>query len=488
MINSLLNNSFNYFLPAIILSSATLIVMLLTSYKRHLAITAPIIIASLLLSLFFQFSLSTAPLYENALFTFDRFSAMAASILLLSSSLVSLFLPYWLSSAKEVKEEFYLLLLLATIGSLIVVSANHFASFFLGLELMGISLIPMIAYLSKCRRSLEAGVKYLILSSIASAFILMAIALLYLYSGSLAMNTVSQAVITGFHSADDVDTFSLITAGILLLVGLSFKLSLVPNHLWAADVFEGAPLPTNALLASLSKVSVFIVFLRLFNQQGFLDNLTLVNIIIFMACASMLVGNLLGLLQNNIIRLLAYSSIAHFGYLLITVLALNNLHTPSMITEGAIVYLLAYSVASVGIFTMLMLLPNITTIDNLTGLLWKQPAIASTLILLFLSLAGIPLTLGFMGKFYLAIIAINHQYWLLLSSLFIGSLLGVFYYLRVILAIITPSLTNEKTLSAHSYTLSNKLLHSIGIAAILIIMIGAGILPNTLATFIISHL
>jgi len=460
--------------------------MLIASYKRNLSIVGKLVAIALLASLLIQISLTSAPIYQNALLTFNNLGSMVSSILLLSAFLLSLTLPYWLKSIEDDREEFYLLLLLTTIGSLIVCNANHFASFFLGLELMGVSLVPLIAYRQHCRRSLEAGVKYLILSSVASAFILMSMALLYLYSGNLSLIDLSKTISSGLQSTHDVDVFTLSTAGVLLLLGLSFKLSLVPSHLWAADVFEGAPLPANALLATLSKVSVFIVFLRVFSADGFTQNTALFEILTLIACASMLIGNLLGLFQNNIRRLLAYSSIAHFGYMLIAVLALASINHVSMVIEGTVMYLLAYSVASVGIFSLLMLLPNINKVDDLKGLLWTKPVIASVLIFLFLSMAGIPLTIGFIGKFYLAFIAINNQYWLMLISLFAGSLLGVFYYLRVILALISQD--QPESFVGHEKTISDKLGHGLAIIIIAALIIGLGVLPNTVINTITGSL
>ncbi|MFT4924591.1 MAG: NADH-quinone oxidoreductase subunit N [Phenylobacterium sp.] len=424
-----------HYLPAIVLTVTTLILLLVIALKRKHALAYLICGAGLLFTMLTLFMQIGKPGTSTELFLFDPITPFISLILLIVVCMLWVQLHQWLETLDERKEEYYLLLLLTTLGALIMIASNHFASFFLGLELMSLSLVGLVAYSGHDLKAQEAGVKYLILSAIASALILMGIAILYLQFGTLGFSDLAQAtqlaVLPGWVTS---------TAIVFILGGLFFKLSLVPCHLWVADLFEGAPLPTAALLATVSKLSAFIILWRIFNTGQWHSYEVVADIVAVVAIASMLVGNFLGLLQNNLLRLMAYSSIAHFGYLLIILLLVDTPKTlfisSSFATEATIFYLVAYLFTLIGVFSVLIQLPQIKTQQDLTGLFWHKPSIAITLALLMLSLAGIPLTIGFMGKFYLVVTAVSHQMWWLLSALVIGSVIGLFYYLRVIMQMI----------------------------------------------------
>ena len=463
------------YLPSILIISTALVVMLLAALKRDHQLTSLITTIGLSIALLIQLLQIGKTPYQTDLLLFDGITNLVASLLILAAWLLSLFLYNWLENLEDPKEEYYLLLLLTTQGALIVCASQHFASFFLGLELMSLSLVPMIAYPGKDNQALEAGIKYLVLSAIASAFMLMAIAILYLYSGTLSIPELAATVPTLLNDGNLINSCAII----LLLVGITFKLSLVPCHLWVADVFEGSPLPTAALLATVSKVSLFVVLLRLFMLGEWHNQIALMEVIAVIAAASMLVGNFLALLQKNLLRLLAYSSIAHFGYILLALLAakpamaLASVGTLS--NEAAITYLIAYLTTVMGVFLILMLLPKTDKIHQLTGLFWQQRSRSIVLILLLLSLAGIPLTIGFIGKFYLTLVAVNAQLWWLLAALIIGSVMGLFYYLRVILVIIDQPEANTSTGNISTRTE----LCVMGIVVVLVI--GGGVFPSSVA-------
>jgi NADH-quinone oxidoreductase subunit N len=220
-----------------------------------------------------------------------------------------------------------------------------------------------------------------------------------------------------------------------------------------------------------------------FQRGGWHTHAVIVDIVAAVAIASMLVGNFLGLLQNNLLRLLAYSSIAHFGYLLIILLLAASpttaFLTSTFTTEAMIFYLVAYLFTLVGVFSVLMQMPQIKTQQDLTGLFWHKPTLAITLALLMLSLAGIPLTIGFMGKFYLVMTAVNHQMWWLLSALVIGSVIGLFYYLRVIMMMIKAP-DGESDFSGLTITTNGQLLNYL----IIFLVIGFGTFPAAFSQLI----
>src|SRR5690606_34258368 len=216
----------------------------------------------------------------------------------------------------------------------------------------------------------------------------------------------------------------------MMLIGLAFKLSLVPFHLWTPDVYEGAPAPVAAFLATASKVAVFAVLLRLYQVSPAAAGGWLNELLTLIAIASILFGNLLALLQNNLKRLLGYSSIAHFGYLLVALIASKGLAQ-----EAIGVYLATYVLTSLGAFGVITLMStpysgrDADALYQYRGLFWRRPYLTAVLTVMMLSLAGIPLTAGFIGKFYVIAAGVQSQLWWLLGALILGSAIGVFYYL-----------------------------------------------------------
>ena len=467
-----------YYYPTFILMIAALMILIQLCFKRDHTTSYLISGLSLLMALLVQLYLQNQSNFGDALFIFNAQTSFVSLLLLMVVGLIWAQLYNWLKIIDEQKEEYYLLFLLTTMGGLIMVSSNHFASFFMGLELMSLSFIGLIAYCGHDQKAQEAGIKYLILSAVASAFILMGMALLYLQFGSLSFSDLLQNT-----SAQTLPQWAILAAIIFIFTGLFFKLSLVPCHLWVADLFEGAPLVTAAMLATLSKLAVFIILWRLVTLGHWQQYQLIIDVLSIVAIASMFIGNFLGLLQKNLLRLMAYSSIAHFGYLLIALLLINNnaisFSSQSFNAQTMLFYLVAYLFTLVGVFSIFIQLPKIKTLDDLTGLFWYKPFIAITLMLLMLSLAGIPLTLGFMAKFYLVMAAVSQQLWLVLTVLVISSIIGLFYYLRVIMAMLKAPKDelkfNEINSDGNSLSLN---------VIILFLVIGFGVFPSSLSQFI----
>lgn len=468
-----------HYLPAIVLIVTILALLTAISIKRHHGVAYLLCglgLLGTLLSLFIQLD---KPGLTTTLFLFEPMTPLLSLTLLIVLSMVWVQLYNWLEYLGERKEEYYLLMLLIALGALVMIASNHFASFFLGLELMSLTFVGLVAYSGKAIKAQEAGVKYLILSGISSALILMGLALLYLQSGSLAFADL--APLSGQQSMPDWVTYIGI---VFMFGGMFFKLSLVPCHLWVADLLEGAPLPTAALLSTLSKLASFIILWRIFSSGNWHQFDIVVELVSFVAIASMLVGNFLGLLQNNLLRLMGYSSIAHFGYLLIVLLMVDSpkslFLSKTFPVEAMVFYLVAYLFTLVGIFSVLMQMPKVKTMDDLKGLYWHKPGVAITLGLLMLSLAGIPLTIGFMGKFYLVVSAVNHQLWWLLGALVVGSILGLFYYLRVIMMMIKSHDETDNPFDDIHITVNGKLLNYL----IIFLVVGFGTFPGSFADLV----
>lgn len=435
---------FHALLPLLITSIALIAVMLGIAWKRDHALAFGISVIGLNLALFSVFiAASATPIEVTPLLKIDKFACFYMALVLASTLACVTLIHAYLGNEPGKgypgnREELYLLMLLSAAGGLVLVSAQHLAGLFIGLELLSVPSYGMIAYAFFNKRSLEAGIKYMVLSAAGSAFLLFGMALLYAEAGSLSFNGIAALLTNSTAPA------LIVEVGFgMMLVGLAFKLSLVPFHLWTPDVYEGAPAPVAAFLATASKVAVFAVLLRLYQMSPAASGGWMSDLLSLIAIASILVGNLLALLQNNIKRLLGYSSIAHFGYLLIALIASKGLAT-----EAISVYLMTYVLTTLGAFGVITLMSTPFTgrdadaLYEYRGLFWRRPYLTAVLTVMMLSLAGIPLTAGFIGKFYIIGVGVQSQQWWLLAALVVGSAIGVFYYLRVMvtLFLVEPNL------------------------------------------------
>ncbi|TWC28096.1 NADH dehydrogenase subunit N [Pseudomonas sp. SJZ079] len=424
-------------LPLLITSATILVVMLGIAWRRNHTQSFLLSVVGLNLALLSLIpALQVAPLHITALLTVDRFACFFMALILVAT-LACVTLAHAYLGEKQGKgypgnrEELYLLMLLAAAGGLVLVSAQHLAGLFIGLELLSVPTYGLVAYAFFDKRSLEGGIKYMVLSAAGSAFLLFGMALLYADAGSLSFAGIGAVL------APAALPGPLVQLGMgMMLVGLAFKLSLVPFHLWTPDVYEGAPAPVAAFLATASKVAAFAVLLRLFQISPAAATPALHDLLAIIAVASILFGNLLALLQTNLKRLLGYSSIAHFGYLLVALIASQGLAV-----EAVGVYLATYVLTTLGAFGVITLMStpydgrDCDALYEYRGLFWRRPYLTAVLAVMMLSLAGIPLTAGFIGKFYIIAVGVQAQLWWLLGALVIGSAIGVFYYLRVMVTL-----------------------------------------------------
>jgi NADH-quinone oxidoreductase subunit N len=416
-----------------------------------------------------------SPVQATLLIRMDAYALFYMALLLWAGLAVLGFCYDYFKEREGENEELPLLLLTALLGASVLAGSSHFASFFIGLEILSISLFVLIGYPLNQARPLEAAIKYLVLSGVSSAFLLMGMALIYAQCGELYFSGI------GSYIASRQDMNATVLGGIILIVaGLGYKLSLIPFHLWTPDVYEGAPAPITAFIATVSKGAVFALLLRYFVSTGSYAYTPLLDVFSFIAGLSILGGNLLALLQNNVKRLLAYSSIAHMGYLLVAFIAGGTV-SPVLVVESVTFYLLAYFITTIGAFGIVSVLSTPQTeADDIAfyrGLFWRRPWLAAVFTLMLLSLAGIPLTAGFIGKFYIFASAADGRLWGLLAAIIVGSGLGLYYYLRIIV-VMSMNVEITKIKPARDWV-------SIALLAVLtILLIWFGVYPNLLVNVI----
>jgi NADH-quinone oxidoreductase subunit N len=420
-------------LPFLMMTATAVAAMLAIAIRRNFALVNGLVGGGIVLSLLSLAPAShRAPVQVTELLRMDDYALFFIALLLLAGLAVLGLCHDYFKEREGQNEELPILLGTALLGGSVLAASSHFASLFLGLETLSISLFTLIGYPVEQRRSLEAAVKYLILSGTSSAFMLMGIAFLYAESGELSFGGMGR-----FIASQPAMNTVMISGIVLIVAGLGFKLSLAPFHLWTPDVYEGAPAPVTAFIATVSKGAVFALLLRLFVETGGYGFAPLRPVLSLIAVLSILAGNLLALLQTNVKRLLAYSSIAHMGYLLVAFTAGAAIAKP-LVAESVTFYLAAYFITTLGAFGVVSMLSSAQLeagdMALFRGLFWRRPYLAGTFTLMLLSLAGIPLTAGFIGKFYVFTSGADGGFWGLLTAIIVGSGLGIFYYLRIILA------------------------------------------------------
>ena len=404
---------------------------------------------------------------SEGMFKVDSYSLFFNIIFLVSTILVALISLSYLGRDDRKQGPYYLLILLATLGMMLMAAGNELIIVFLGLELMSLSLYVLAGYFRESPASSEAGMKYLLLGAFASAFFLYGIALIYGATGTTSIPGIAEELTSESQSP-------LLLAGtFLLIVGFGFKVAIVPFHQWAPDVYEGAPTTIAAFISAGPKAAGFAAFIRIFMKA--LPNIQSewTGVIVLLAMLTMTVGNVIAIAQTNIKRMLAYSSIAHAGYVLIGLAAASDDGTSS-----AMLYLLVYCVMNIGAFGAVILAKTADgenlMISDYAGLGFRKPLLSGFLTLMLLSLAGFPLTAGFFGKFYIFKSAIGAELYPLVIVGAINTAISAFYYLRVVVTMYMREPEEELEFNPYPSTLVIGLaLASIGILLI-------GILPSLL--------
>ncbi len=464
-------NDFFYLSPLLLLAAASVLVMLLIALKlSHRAIQLSSLFLFVLSFLSLLFIQQELPYYIEPLLIIDSFSLFIMGLIIFSAFVVNIFSYVYFEEKEESPKEYYVLLFLCTLGACVLSVSKHFASLFLGLEILTVGLYGLISYFRSRNHNIEAGVKYLILAAFSSAFLLFGMALIYLETGSMEFSTISKNIIEMYSLTP------MFLAGLgMMLVGIGFKLAVVPFHMWAADVYQGAPTPVTAFIATISKAGVLVVLLRFFVMINGFRFESVMFVITYTAIASMVVGNLLALQQRNVKRILAYSSIAHLGYLLVAFIpgTLLSLHSVSF-------YLAAYFINILTAFGIMTILSTKTKdaedIEDFKSLFWQHPVLAFIFSATLLSLAGIPLTAGFIGKFYVLAASLGGGYLMTAIVLVVSSVIGLYYYLRIITMMFSRqegSYTREKKTLPVFYTVSVLVL-----SGLTLLMIWFGLYPS----------
>jgi NADH-quinone oxidoreductase subunit N len=453
--------NFGLIMPELIICVVGVVVMLLDAFARpgqrwitgglSLAGLAGAAVASILMWMNWTGASTSA---FNGMIVLDELRLSFTLIFLFVSALTILISMVWVDNEKLPAGEFHALLLFATAGMMLMASGNDLVIIFLGLEILSIATYVLAGFRRKDLRSNESSLKYFILGSFSSAFLLYGIALVYGGTGTTNITQIATALDTARYPA-------LVFAGAaLMIVGFGFKVATAPFHIWTPDVYEGAPTPVTAFMAAGPKAAGFASFLRVFifgfpfvaaagTSYSAQANSAWVSALVVMAIITMTVGNIVAIVQNNVKRMLAYSSIAHAGYALVGFIAAGA--TAGAERDNALAsvafYMLTYAVMNLGAFAIVTLISRNndrrTEVEDYNGIGFRAPALAFTLSLFLLSLLGLPLTAGFMGKVMVFRAALNQGFYVLVVIAVLNTAISAYYYLRLIIVMFFRERTTE---------------------------------------------
>ncbi len=431
-------------LPAVFLALATTVLLLVDVFlpkeRRHLTawLAMGCIGVTFLLTLF-TFNLQTTALSE--MFIADNFTGFLNLIVLVSAAITILIGIDYMNRTGSARGEFWSLLLLSTSGVMFMASANDLVVVFVALELLSIPLYVMAAFRSNNPKSEESGMKYFILGAFASAFFVYGAALVYGATGTTNLSEIVTAVAGITASGGASLTYLVVGAG-LIIVALGFKVAVVPFHMWTPDVYEGAPTPVTAFMSVGAKIGGFAALLRVLVTAlpalvaGQSPDPVWMNTVMIIAALTMIVGNFVAVSQTNLKRMLAYSSIAHAGYILMAVAAAGNPLQADGAAQAALVYLLAYTFTNLGAFAVVSAIEKDdgtgTELTDLIGFARSKPLLAAMMVVFMFSLTGIPLTAGFTGKWFIFQSVIDAGLFPLAVVGVLTSVVSAYYYVRVI--------------------------------------------------------
>jgi len=417
----------------------------------------------LMAALYFTMTTPSGTLFGET-FIVDSYAQAFKIIFILTAALTILGSIDYVVKRLNHRGEFFSLILLCTTGMMFLSSAGELISMYVALELSTISLYILAAYMKKDLKSTEAGLKYLIIGAASSGILLYGLSLIYGLTGTTVMSEIGERL---FLSPGT--NLAAYFAIVMFVAGFGFKLAAAPFHMWAPDVYEGAPTPVTAFLSVASKAAGLVAFVRLFFESLLIAKSEWVIILEVMAILAMVIGNVVALLQKNIKRMLAYSSIAQVGYVLVALSAGIGLSVCSMM-----IFLLAYLFANIGAFIVVIAFSNVTgseKIEDYAGLMKRSPAAAIIMTIFMLSLVGIPPTAGFLAKYWLFAAAVKEGLYGIVIVAVLTSVISLFYYMNVVRLMVFQSPKDDSLISLPGMV-------KIGLAISVVMVIIICIFPN----------
>lgn len=414
-------------LPQLIVVTFAVAALLIDAFYRNVLSVFIVSFLGLLLALCAVYSqYGVAVPYEESMVAINGYTVFFNAIFILVAAATMFISLGYVDLTGVDGGKYYPLILLATLGMMLLVSSRDLLLMFLAIELLSVSSYVLVASQQERWVSNEAAIKYMLTGAFASAFLLFGIALVYGATGTIDFVTIGRKLSGG-------QALLHVQIGIaMMLVGLGFKVAMVPFHMWAPDVYEGAPTPISGFLSAGSKVAVFALLLRLFTDPFSVPHVDWVSALWWISVLSMTVGNVSALLQTNVKRMLAYSSIAHVGYMLVAVVVLGE-----RAMEAALLYMAVYATTGLAAFGCVAYLSKGSeervNMQDYTALAYSYPIQSAVLSVCLLSLAGIPLTAGFIGKFYLFGAAVNSGFIGLAIIGVLNSAVSLYYYLGLLL-------------------------------------------------------
>ena len=419
-------NNLNFIYPEIFISLSIMFLLLLGAFKKEssgLIYNLSIVFLIFTLALIFNYPPQSNVNLFNDSYKIDYFSSFMKILTLCSGIFVLITSSRYLKIFKIFKIEYSILILCSILGMMVMISANDLIVFYIGLELQSLALYVLACFNRDQVKSSEAGLKYFVLSALSSGLLLYGCSLIYGFTGSTNFITISENI--------NSTQFGLTFGIVFILVGLAFKISAVPFHMWAPDVYEGSPTSVTLFFAVVPKIAALTVFIR-FLYVPFINMIDQWQIIIvFLSIASMIFGAVAAIGQKNLKRLVAYSSIGHMGFALAGLSSGTNEGI-----QSSIIYISIYLIMNLGLFSCLFMMKRndkyYENIDDLSGLSKNHPLISLSFLIILFSLAGIPPMAGFFAKFYVFTAVVKESMYFLAITGLLSTVISAFYYLRII--------------------------------------------------------
>ncbi|WP_417457175.1 NADH-quinone oxidoreductase subunit NuoN [Kordiimonas sp.] len=417
-------------LPELILAIGAMLLLMLGVFQgdKSYSQMANLSVVLLIVTAFVMFTQvgGDRQLTFGGMFVTDAFAVFAKTLVFVGSGIAILMSSAYLKQMNIAKFEYPILILLATLGMMIMISANNLMSLYVGLELQSLSLYVLAAMNRDRSRSTEAGLKYFVLGALSSGMLLYGVSLVYGFAGTTDFDILASTL-----KAAHEPQIGIIVGMVFLMAGLAFKVSAVPFHMWTPDVYEGSPTPVTAFFAAAPKVAALALFVRVMMTGFPAMTAEWQQVIVFISIASMLIGALVAIVQTNIKRLMAYSSIGHIGYALVGLAAGTQAGV-----EALLIYIAIYVTMTLGTFAAILTMRRsegmVEDIADLSGLSQTNLPLAIAIAVFMFSLAGIPLLAGFWGKWYVFLAAVEAGLIPLAIVGVLTSVIGAFYYLRII--------------------------------------------------------